>query len=210
MFERTGAGPTRRGVLKSGGAVLGGGLLAGCTGSGGQSAANDTTGTESTTSSRTGSYTVTMSPMGSVAFEGVPKSLFVVFPQYADMAVALGHGDAVNTIYSPELAGGIMSTYTARLKGVSPKWSQLPDPLADGLSKERLYGLGSDVHFLDPAYASTQQNWNRSDVDEIASNVGPWFGNFYSGTHDKPPSTWQDRLVQLVPDNLIELSTFVL
>lgn len=191
MSERTDAGLSRRGLLRSGGAVLGGGLLAGCTGSGGQSAANATTGTESTTTDGTESQTVTMSPMGSVTFEGVPESLFVVFPQYADMAVALGHGDAVNTIYSPGLAGGIMNTYTARLNGVSPEWSQLPDPLADGLSKERLYGLGSDVHFLDPAYVSTQQNWNRSDVDEIATNIGPWFGNFYSGTHDKPPGPYR-------------------
>ncbi len=193
MSGRTGASLTRRGVLKSGGAVLGGGLLAGCTGDGERSVANDTTGTESTATGRTDSYTVAMSPMGSVEFEGVPESLFVVFPQYADMAVALGHGDAVNTIYSPGLAGGIMNTYTARLENVSSGWSRLPDPLADGLSKERLYGLGSDVHFLDPAYASTQQNWNRSDIDEIATNVGPWFGNFYSGTHDKPPQSYREN-----------------
>jgi ABC-type Fe3+-hydroxamate transport system substrate-binding protein len=193
MSERTGAGPTRRGVLKSGGVVLGGGLLAGCIGGGEQPAANGTAGTDSTATSRNGSHMVTMSPMGSVAFEGVPKSLFVVFPQYADMAVALGHGDAVNTIFSPELADGIMNTYTARLNGVSPNWAQLPDPFADGLSKERLYGLGSDVHFLDPAYVSTQQNWNQSDIDEIATNIGPWFGNFYSGTHDRPPQPYREN-----------------
>ena len=182
---------TRRRVLEIGG-LLAGGSLAGCTGSGSDSGTDDTAAGRTNATDRTGSHAVEAAPMGTVAFEEVPRSLFVGFPQYADMAVALGHGDAVNTIYSPELAGEVMSAYTARLTGVSPNWSALSDPLADGLSKERLYELGSDVHFLDPAYVSTQQNWGASDVDEIAGNVGPWFGNFYSGTHDDPPKPYRE------------------
>jgi ABC-type Fe3+-hydroxamate transport system substrate-binding protein len=194
MAERTDVSLTRRRLIEGGGALVGGGLLAGCTG-GTQSTANNTSGTESgSNATSTGkSYTVGMSPVGSVEFEQVPQSLFVVFPQYADMAVALGHGDAVNTIYSPGLSGDIMNTYTARLAGVSPGWTQLPNPFTDGLSKERLYELNSDVHFLDPAYVSTQQNWNQSDIDEVAQNVGPWFGNFYSGTHDQPPKPYREN-----------------
>ncbi|EMA51675.1 ferrichrome-binding protein [Halococcus morrhuae DSM 1307] len=191
MSERTDANPTRRGVIKGGSAMLAGGMLAGCTGNGAQSGVNNSSSTDSTTSNG-GSYTVGMAPMGDVSFEGAPESLFVVFSQYADMAVALGHGDAVNAIYSPELSGDIMGSYCARLDGVSPGWKELPDPLADGLSKEKLYELDSDVHFLDPAYVSTQQNWKQADIDEIATNVGPWFGNFYSGTHDEPPKSYRD------------------
>src|SRR5699024_15576 len=126
------------------------------------------------------------------AFEAVPKSVFAGFPQYADMAVALGHGDAVNSVFSPELAGDVISTYSARLDGVSPSWKGLPNPLGNGFAKERLYALGSDVHLLDPAYVSTQKGWDGGDIEEIAENVGPWFGNFYSGTHDKPPKGYRD------------------
>ena len=186
----------RRRRFLTGATATVGALLAGCSGSssGGADGENGSettntaeTGTNSTSSS--GSYSVSMAPMGEVTFEQVPESLFVVFPQYADMALALGHGDAVNTIFSPALAGDVMSTYCARLNGVSPGWAGLSNPLADGLSKERLYELDSDVHFLDPAYVSTQQNWGQSDIDEIDRTIGPWFGNFYSGTHDQPPES---------------------
>lgn len=170
-------------------------LLAGCAaGSEGENSTDEkSAGTGSETGTGSGSFSASMAPMGEVTFEEVPKSLFVVFPQYADMALALGHGKRVNSIFSPELAGEVMNAYCARLEGVSPNWTELPDPLADGLSKERLYELGSDVHFIDPAYVSTQQNWNQSDIDEIAQTVGPWFGNFYSGTHDQPPESYREN-----------------
>jgi hypothetical protein len=101
--------PTRRDYLKGGSALLAGGVLAGCTGSNRDDASTsanetgaDTTSEASTTAdeSQTESsndaespYSVTMSPMGDVEFDTVPEDALVVFPQYADMAVALGHGD---------------------------------------------------------------------------------------------------------------------
>lgn len=212
MTGRTTPTVTRRRLVKVGGVVIGS-LLAGCSGgeaggNGTNTSANGSTAVGEGTSSETPgtgkssattdgtnserSYTVRAAPMGAVEFETTPQDLFVGFSQYADMAVALGHGDAVNTIFSPKLADDVMSTYCARLKGVSPNWEDLPDPLGNGFDKERLYELGSDVHFLDPAYVSTQKNWDTDDIEEIAENVGPWFGNFYSGTHDKPPKGYRD------------------
>jgi ABC-type Fe3+-hydroxamate transport system substrate-binding protein len=185
--------PMRRDVIKKGGsAVIGAGLLAGCTGD------SSTSGTQNSTSgtkdgATEGSYSVPMSPMGKVAFESVPESAFVIFPQYADMAVALGHGETVNSLFTPEMSGKTMNTYYDRVDGVSFDWKGLPDPLNGGMSKELLYKLDSDVHFADPAYVSTQKSWKSSDIEEIKTNIGPWFGNFYSGTHDKPPKGFRDR-----------------
>ncbi|WP_435143566.1 ABC transporter substrate-binding protein [Halobaculum sp. P14] len=191
--------PTRRDALRAGGAVLTAGLFAGCT-SGGDATPTDDVKTptatpesgttESTTES--GPYTVSMAPMGDVAFDAPPENVFTVFPQYADMAVALGHGDAVNSVYVPEMSGTTMNHYYDCLDGVSFDWKGLTDPLSDGLSKELLFDLGSDVHFADPAWASTQNNWSQSDVEEVGSAVAPWFGNFYSGTHADPPEAYAD------------------
>ncbi|WP_248905829.1 ABC transporter substrate-binding protein [Halocatena marina] len=193
--DRSGGRPTRRGVLRSGGSILAGGLLAGCTG-------NPFSSTSSTNASQTANdstapddsgYSVTMAPMGEVSFESPPKRVFTVFPQYADMAVALGYGDSVNAVYVPEMSGTTMNHYYDQLDGVSFAWKDLADPLSDGLSKELLYNLESDVHLADPAWASTQKKWDQSDVQEIQQTLGPWFGSFYSGTHADPPKAYADR-----------------
>ncbi|WP_049969342.1 ABC transporter substrate-binding protein [Haladaptatus cibarius] len=187
--------PTRREYIKGSGALIGGSLLAGCASNGSEPIADEETGGDGTTSGTTdsnGSYSVTMSPMGEVEFDGAPENVFSLFPQYADMAVALGHGDSINSIYVPEMSGKTMNTYYERLDGVSFEWKGLPDPLENGLSKELLYQLDSDVHLLDPAYATTQNNWSQSDIEDIQNNIGPWFGNFYSGTHDNPPEGYRD------------------
>jgi ABC-type Fe3+-hydroxamate transport system substrate-binding protein len=181
--------PMRRDVIKKG-AVVGAGLLAGCASNAGSS---DETEKNGGTSNKGGSYSATMAPMGTVEFESVPESVFVIFSQYADMAVALGHGKKVNSLFAPEMSGKTMNTYYDRLDGVSFDWKGLPDPLSDGMSKELLYKLNSDVHFADPAYVSTQKNWDQSDIEDVRTNIGPWFGNFYSGTHDKPPGKYRGR-----------------
>ncbi|SFR37209.1 ABC transporter substrate-binding protein [Halogeometricum limi] len=199
--------PTRRTYLKRASAVAAAGLVAGCSGdtdaSAGQSSSTDSTGTETTTEAETTnetdtetdtqeSYTASMRPMGEVTFDAVPEDVFAVFPQYADMAVALGHGDALNAVYVPEMSGTTMNHYYERLDGVSFDWEGLVDPLADGLGKEMLFELDSDVHLADPAWVSTQEGWDAADADELGAQVAPWFGNFYSGTNGSPPEGYRD------------------
>jgi ABC-type Fe3+-hydroxamate transport system substrate-binding protein len=187
--------PTRRDCLTYGGALVGTGLLAGCTGGEADSTpagdGNESSGT-ATGDSATGdgggdAHTATLSPAGEVTFEDVPERVFTVYPQYLDMAVALGHADAVNAVYVPEMSGTTMNHYYHHLEGVSVEWDHLHDPLSDGLSKEQLYELDSDVHLVDPAWATTQDGWSRSDVEEVDATLAPWFGNFYSGTRDPAP-----------------------
>ncbi|SEW22591.1 ABC transporter substrate-binding protein [Natrinema salifodinae] len=139
------------------------------------------------------SYTVTMAPMGEVEFDGVPEDAFVTFTQYADMAVALGHGDAVTTLFAPEMSGSTMNKFYDRLEGVSFDWAGLENPLEDGVTKEELYNYESDVHFLDPSYVlTTQDDWAQSDVEEIAETVGPWIGSYHSGVQSEPAEAYAD------------------
>ncbi|MFC7077473.1 ABC transporter substrate-binding protein [Haloarcula halophila] len=194
---------TRRNYVAGGSALLGSALLAGCTGSSGDSAPDasaetegtpetDQTATPGTTATADGSYTATLSPVGEVEFDSVPENVLTIYNQYPDMLVALGHADAVNSMFVPDMAGPTMNHYYERLDGVSFDWEGLPNPF-NNFTKEFFYGLDSDVHLLDSAWALTQDNWSRSDIEEISETLGPFFGNFYSGTNDTPPESYSGQ-----------------
>ncbi|WP_339104649.1 ABC transporter substrate-binding protein [Haloterrigena salinisoli] len=139
------------------------------------------------------SYTVTMAPMGEMEFDSVPEDAFVTFTQYADMAVALGHGDAVNTLFSPEMSGPTMNGFYDRLEGVSFDWEGLENPLSDTVTEEQLVSADNDVHFLDPSYLLTNQdNLDQSQIERIAETVGPWVGSYHSGVHTEPAKAYAD------------------
>ncbi|GGN22147.1 ABC transporter substrate-binding protein [Halarchaeum nitratireducens] len=182
--------PTRREYVTYGGAVVGGGLLAGCFGRQNDAPSNGELTRGQTETPDGESYSVTMSPVGEVSFESVPESAMVYSQLYADAAVALGHGDAVNSL-GFSWYGDILDFYLDSLDVVSPDWESLPQIYNDGLDKEILYELDSDVHFMDPTWAqSSSFGWSQADVDEIIENVGPWFGNYYSRLNGSPPDAY--------------------
>lgn len=97
--------PTRRDYLKYGGAVVGGGLLAGCAGQSESGSTTESTNTETetvteteTTTPEDTSYTASISPVGEVTFDEVPTNVMAYSPQYADMLVALGHEGSLNSL----------------------------------------------------------------------------------------------------------------
>ncbi|ESP89970.1 ABC transporter substrate-binding protein [Candidatus Halobonum tyrrellensis] len=211
-------GTTRREYLKYGGAVAGGGFLAGCSSGGGGS----TTGAESTTADATGtdaaettadatgtdaestaetaagdSYTVSMSPVGEVEFPAVPENVMVYSQLYADMAVAYGAGDAVNSIGFSADAAGALTAYYAKLDGVEFDREGLAQLNSGGsgniqVSKELLYELDSDLHLMDPALMLSFDGWEMADIEEVRENVAPWFGNVYSRRNTEPPEPYRD------------------
>jgi len=189
---------TRRELLGLG-ASLGGTVVAGCTGDGGRESATRTqtetptaTATETATETETdaGPYSVSLAPAGEVTFEAVPEDVFTVFPWNADMALALGHGDSINSLWWGAEFGSIMNYFASALDGVSAEWGSLSGSY--GAKKERLYELDSDAHLVDPAWLSTLDGWDRADIDEVAERVAPWFGNQYSNLHRSPPDDWAD------------------
>jgi len=175
-------------------------LLAGCTNQSGSESTPTTTATEANTDTTTStgtstpedeSYTVTLAPVGDVTFETPPEDAYTVMPWYADMATALGHGDSINAMWWGQGFGSIMNYFASALDGVSVDWADLSGEY--GATKERLYELDSDVHFVDPAWLSTRDGWDQADIDEIETNVAPWVGNQYSNLHLSPPDAWADR-----------------
>ncbi|MFC4405357.1 ABC transporter substrate-binding protein [Haloarchaeobius iranensis] len=195
---------TRREYLTYGGTAIGGALLAGCLGDGddGERSGDSTTATpdpgETTDPAVTetegddvesGPYTVSLSPTGAVTFDSPPESVFTRLTHHAGMAFALGRGDDVNAMHAPDYYHALWNQFTPRLPGVSVDWQGLysswqPD-------KETLFELDSDVHLADPAWLVQLGNWGRDDLDEIAENVGPWFGNSLSDRHQSPPAGWE-------------------
>ncbi|SFS64330.1 ABC transporter substrate-binding protein [Halostagnicola kamekurae] len=169
---------TRRDCVKYSGSVIGGGILAGCVGD---------TSQESTPSDE--SYSVTMSPMGTVSFDSVPQNALASSTSNIDIVAALGHGSAVQSTSSPSTSTPSLEFYYSTLD-VSTDWIDFKE--AGNFSKETLYELDSDVHFLDPAYVNSLDDWSKSDIDEVEETVGPFFGNMYSRKHRQPPESWRD------------------
>jgi iron complex transport system substrate-binding protein len=183
----TAKSPTRREYLKYGGAVVGGGLLAGCVGqtdSGTTSPDTDTPDdttasaatatdstpkpTESASTTESGPYEVCMEPTGCAAFEQVPERWYSLTGPWADMAVALGQADGATAMLNTptfyfdavdvSVPGGVVTEWGAATK------------------KETFYELDSDVHFVDPNTLMAWTDWKQADVDEIEREVGPLFG----------------------------------
>jgi len=199
--------PTRRDYMKYGGTVIGGGLLAGCTGdsspgsdaapeppeteppSGTATATDADTGTEAATETATPedtSYSVTMAPMGEVEFESVPETAAIYDAVWADHLVALGQQDRIVSLGWPDR---YFTGFYDELPGVSFDTSDLPGMWSDGLPKELFYELDADVHHLDPCrWLSFDSGWDRGDFDEIEGNVGPFFANRFSRAHSQPPA----------------------
>jgi iron complex transport system substrate-binding protein len=166
--------------MKYGGAVVGGGLLAGCAG---QSESESTpaetsteTPTETTTETQTtttndGSYTVEMFPVGEVEFEEVPETWLATFNNAsADMAVALGQAD------------GNLSSTLSRLGlwydhlGIEYDSDHASIWQDGGYDKEAFYQLDADVHLLDPNRFIGEDKFDKADIKEIEENIAPFFG----------------------------------
>jgi len=189
--------PTRRDYMKYGGAVVGGSLLAGCAGQSDSGSTPTATGTDeestATSTSDDESYSVTMSPVGTVEFDEVPSNVMVYSPQYADMLVAVGHDDALNSLGFPEAYGKTLNYYLSAVEGVSLDYDGLTKLLSEGsFDQELLFELDSDIHLMDPSWAANFDGWDRSDAERIRDEVGPWFGNRHSRAHSEPPEDWRD------------------
>jgi len=201
MSDEAGS-PTRREVLQYGGTAAIGGLFAGCSGRGSESgtseatasedgaAVGDDSATDTDAATSDDAYSVSMSPMGEVTFDSPPETVFTRLTHHADMAFALGRGDTVTAMHAPDYYSGLWNQFVERLPGVSLDWTGLYSSWEP--SKEKLYELDSDIHLADPAWIAKQDNWDREDFEEIATNVSPWFGNSLSDRHAEPAPGWQE------------------
>jgi iron complex transport system substrate-binding protein len=178
MVDDSGSGRTRRDVLTTGAGVGVAAALAGCTG--GFAADDDDDGGSGDP------YTVSMVPTGDVTLDGVPESVTNYFPGYADMAVALGHGDSINSV-------GVKSRYYTgvydELDGVSIDKEPFTELYQGGIDTEVFYELAGDLHLIDPNWLLNNFGGvEQAEIDELAENVAPFLGN----TIFRRTDSWHD------------------
>ena len=201
MADEIDDGATRRELLRYSGAITAGGLLTGCigdtTGSSGEETgppaptetptetdtptptetatpADAGTAVSTTEASRT-NYSVTMEPVGTVEFDAVPETVAPFTADYIDMLVALGHGDAAESIW---YRGRYKTLHYEELDGVSIDLDGLTQLWNDGISKEPFYEMDADLHLIDPhALTDWFQAWEQRDLEEVRDNVAPFLGN---------------------------------
>lgn len=169
--------PTRREYVKYGGAVVGGGLLAGCTGDsdGGTTPVSEATetNTDTETTTENTSYSVTMSPMGTIEFDAAPETWIGDYGFAADIGVALGQFDGLVGMTSWVWYTGFYD----ELPGVSVDAENMETTITrDGaVDKERYYELDPDLITVDP----NRLLWDldTDDIDEIIENVAPFLGS---------------------------------
>lgn len=163
--------------------MTGAALLAGCS-SGTQSASETTTTTsttqststtsDQTTTSEDQSYSVSMVPVGEVSFESVPEKAAVYCSGYADMLVALGHGDAIASVGQ---RSRFPTTGYDEL-GVSVDMESIVDLIKQGVSRETFLAIDADVHIIDPNWViNVFDTMSEADVAQVSDRVGPFFGN---------------------------------
>ena len=196
--------PTRRDYVRYGGAVVGGGLLAGCSSrSGGESTPSETTTetgrtTETDTATETGtateadrSYSVSMEPVGEVSFESVPEEL-IAHKLSQDVALAVGHGDAIVESIGE---GGYFTAFYEMLPDVEVPDQSEWDGIRTGdgaLDKERVYEIDPDLIAIDPNWLLTWASADDDDIPELVENVAPFFGNFSREKRSESWANWPD------------------
>ena len=141
-----------------------------------ETTADSGTGTEAddTETGSAGSYTVSMEPVGEVTFESVPETWVANNGSWGDMGIALGREQPLGVW----LPSRWYTRYYDDIPGVSVDGSALRQLWGDsGVGKEQFYQMDADVHVIDPNFLMNRGSWKQSDIDEIAENVAPFYGN---------------------------------
>ena len=165
----TATASTRRHILRKSGAVLGGGMLSGCVGFGG----NPEPIMDTSTNEEGGAYEACLIPTGCVSFEEPPETWIAYQYGYGDIGVALGAGDGYLATNRPE-------NYPDGFYDELPAVSFDADSLTDINSgdKEIFFELSPDLLLMDPNNAMVRFDWDRDDIRELESKVAPFFGHF--------------------------------
>ncbi|WP_367175335.1 ABC transporter substrate-binding protein [Haloarcula rubripromontorii] len=130
-------------------------------------------------------YSVSMEPVGEVSFESVPEVWVANNGSWADMGIALGL-DAPEGVWLPSR---YHTQYYDEIPGVSVDGSSIRKLWGDsGVGKEQFYEIDADIHVMDPNFLQSRGSWEQSDIDEIESQIAPFFGNSIFSTG----YTWHD------------------
>ena len=117
-----------------------------------------------------------MEPRTEVTFQSVPESVVVYRADYADMVIALGHGDALVGMQDTQ---SLPMDMLDELPGVSVNPDDITPLQEEGeYDKEVFYEIDADLHLIDPNNAKNYFEFDEADISELETNVAPWLGSF--------------------------------
>jgi len=154
---------TRRDYMRYGGAVLAGGVLAGCA---------DQSDVE--TADKQGSYEACIEPNGCYTFEEVPESIVTYEQVVTDMLIALDRTDGL-------VATAVPDRYPTQFLDQLPEVSFDPGSVEDAVGvagKEQFYNWDADVHLLDHRNVMNRFDLDTGDIKELEEAVGPFYGTY--------------------------------
>ncbi|MFC3478049.1 ABC transporter substrate-binding protein [Halobacterium litoreum] len=149
-----------------------------------ETTAAETTESEETTQTDA-SYSVSMTPVGEVTFESTPESIAPYMPGYADMLVALGHGDAIESVGQK---GRFHTGPYEELDGVSVDESEMVDLIKQEISRETLLDIDPDLFLMDPNWLTNVFEMTGEDVSFLEERAAPFLGN----TIFRRTDSWHD------------------
>jgi len=164
--------PTRRNYVKCGGAVIVGGLLAGCAG---DSESDPEDGSAPTTSGD--SHSATMPPVGELTLKEPPSTWVGGLGFTADVLTALGQADGAVGMADPRFW---YQGFYDFLDGVTaPASDDLVQITTEdrNMNLESVYELNPDLMAVDPNVLISVYGLEKDDAEEIQESIAPWFGN---------------------------------
>jgi len=115
-----------------------------------------------------------MEPVGEVTFDAVPETAAVYESGYADMLVALGHGDAIASVGQ---LGRFHTDHYDELDGVGVDTSNVVDLVQAGVTRETFLDLDADIHLMDPNWLTNVFDLDGEDIDFLEERAAPFLGN---------------------------------
>jgi ABC-type Fe3+-hydroxamate transport system substrate-binding protein len=169
---------TRREYVKYGGAVVAGGLLAGCAETSEDATPTDPTPTNDAEGTSTGpkSYAATIPPVGELTLDEPPSSWVGGLGFTADVLTALGHADGAVGMADPRFWYTGFYDFLEGVSGPDENLAQITTEDRD-TDLEVLYELDPDLLAVDPNIFLGIYGLEQSEAEEIEENVAPWFGN---------------------------------
>lgn len=130
-------------------------------------------------------YIVNFSPCGDVKFKKIPTKILTSQQTYNDILIAFKKQNNIIAVSS------IDKFYIDFYNSINLNRSLNNDLIQFSMGrnlfdKELFYSINADVHHIDPITLAMTKGWSKNDVDEISTNIGPFFGNRYSIENKKP------------------------
>jgi len=177
---------TRRDTIKYGSGLLGATALAGCMTGSEPGSSSDGDGGGSSSDGDGGEYSASISPVGEVEFDSVPETAVTFDDVWIDHMVSLGQGDK---LVAKAREDEFFSKYYDQLSGVSFDSEDVKAIWGgESIDKEVLYEADADVHHIDPVRAMEHLGFDEKDIEEVESNISPFFANRFSRSHNAPES----------------------